>query len=237
MADVSTLSAKIAERLAHLIQDTLIAHGELTLIVIREHILQVARVLRDDPTFHFEMLVDICGVDYLEYGRGEWETDEATTTGFERGVDRSFMTDPHSRDSINAAFGGQSGSMVTPRFAAVYHLLSLHHNHRIRLRVPLEEEDLEVASVQEIWPSANWYEREAFDLFGIMFKGHPDLRRILTDYGFVGHPFRKDFPLIGNVEVRYDAKLKRVVYEPVSIEPRVLEPKVIRRDNRYESGE
>jgi NADH-quinone oxidoreductase subunit C len=132
----------------------------------------------------------------------------------------------------------QSQSQALPaRFAAIYHLLSLTHNHRIRLRVFVNPETLRIPSVMDIWPAANWFEREAFDLFGIIFEGHPDLRRILTDYGFIGHPFRKDFPLIGNVEVRYDATAKRVVYEPVSITPRILEPKVIRRDNRYESGE
>ncbi|MDR3477128.1 MAG: NADH-quinone oxidoreductase subunit C [Gammaproteobacteria bacterium] len=237
MADVDTLSAKVTERLAHLIQESVLQVGELTLIVSRENLLQVARVLRNEADFYFNLLVDVCGVDYLEYGRDEWETEEATTTGFERGVDRSFMMDPDSHDSKNAAFGGKTGKFVTPRFASVYHLLSVQNNHRIRLRVPLEEYDLVVPSVVEIWPAANWFEREAFDLFGIMYKGHPDLRRILTDYGFVGHPFRKDFPLIGNVEVRYDAEQKRVVYEPVSITPRILEPKVIRRDNRYEVGE
>jgi len=158
-------------------------------------------------------------------------------TGFERGVDRSLMTNPESRDAKNANFGPHNPTIPTPRFATVYHLLSISNNHRIRLRVRLEEQDLLVPSVVSLWPAANWFEREAFDMFGIMFKGHPDLRRILTDYGFVGHPFRKDFPLIGNVEVRYDGNLKRVVYEPVSIEARVLEPKVIRHDNRYETGE
>ncbi len=123
------------------------------------------------------------------------------------------------------------------RFAVVYHLLSLPHNHRVRLRVNVPDGvSIMVDSVIDIWPSANWFEREAFDLFGILFRGHPDLRRILTDYGFVGHPFRKDFPLIGKTEVRYDASIGRVVYEPVSIEPRVLEPKVIRHDSRYLEG-
>lgn len=237
MADVSTLNAKMTERLSHLIEKTIVDVCELTLIVSREHFFQVARVLRDDPLFQFEILIDVCGVDYLDYGRAEWETDEATTTGFSRGVDRGFLRDPDAVDSINADFGHEPPKAVQPRFASVYHLLSITHNHRVRVRVPLPEDDLVVPSVMDIWPSANWFEREAFDLFGIMYKGHPDLRRILTDYGFVGHPFRKDFPLIGNVEVRYDAKLKRVVYEPVSIERRVLEPKVIRDDNRYEVGE
>ena len=119
------------------------------------------------------------------------------------------------------------------RFAVVYHLLSIRNNHRIRLTVFVDGEPPLVDSVVDIWNSANWYEREAFDLFGIIFEGHPDLRRILTDYGFVGHPFRKDFPLTGNVEMRYDPEKQRVVYQPVSIEPRINQPRVIRDDNRY----
>ena len=117
-----------------------------------------------------------------------------------------------------------------PRFAVVYHLLSVKNNRRLRLRTFLDEDAPIVDSVVDLWPSANWYERETFDLFGIIFEGHPDLRRILTDYGFVGHPFRKDFPLIGQVEMRYDAEKGRVVYQPVSIEPRVNIPRVIREE-------
>ena len=135
------------------------------------------------------------------------------------------------------AWGEQpNGAADAPerRFAAVAHLLSYQHNRRVRLRTFAENDDLPVvASLTSVWPGANWFEREAFDLFGIIFEGHPDLRRILTDYGFVGHPFRKDFPLIGNVEVRYDADKQRVIYEPVSITPRVLVPRVIRDDSRY----
>ena len=165
------------------------------------------------------MLIDVCGVDYLQYGKDEWQTESATLTGFGRGVALQ----------LEQAAPGKAN-----RFAVVYHLLSLTHNHRLRLRVNLpDEQQLMVDSVMSVWPAANWFERETFDLFGIVFHAHPDLRRILTDYGFIGHPFRKDFPLIGRTEVRYDASLKQVVYEPVSIEPRVLEPKVIRHDNRY----
>ncbi len=126
-----------------------------------------------------------------------------------------------------------NGKWQGPRFAVVYHLLSIKHNHRIRLKVFVDGEPPLVDSVINVWNSANWYEREAFDLFGIIFEGHPDLRRILTDYGFVGHPFRKDFPLTGNVEMRYDPEKQRVVYQPVSIEPRINQPRVIRDDNRY----
>lgn len=121
------------------------------------------------------------------------------------------------------------------RFAVVYHLLSVSRNTRLRVRAFVDEEELRIASVNDIWSSANWFEREAFDLYGILFEGHPDLRRLLTDYGFIGHPFRKDFPLIGQVEMRYDPERRRVVYEPVSIEPRINVPRVIREDNRYEA--
>jgi len=220
MADIEILSAKITERLAGCIQHSIIVGGELTLEVDAMQLLSVCLVLRDDPEFDFKLLVDICGVDYLHYGMSEWETESASGTGFERGVEE---------------MGG--ATLTTPRFAVVYHLLSLTQNHRVRIRVFLDEKNLKVSSVLDLWPAANWYEREAFDMFGISFIGHPDLRRLLTDYGFVGHPFRKDFPLIGKVEARYDAKERRVIYDSVSIAPRILEPKVIRHDTRYESGE
>lgn len=220
MADVNTLCARINERCAAWIETAAIAFDELTLVVKSDSLLTLCTCLRDDPEFDFKQLIDVCGVDYLHYGLDEWATQSATETGFGRGV-------LSTREEV---VSGQSN-----RFAVVYHLLSLSHNHRLRLRVNLENvHELMVDSVIDIWPAANWFEREVFDLFGILFKGHPDLRRILTDYGFIGHPFRKDFPLIGKVEARYDANLKRVVYEPVSIEARILEPKVIRRDNRYE---
>ena len=123
------------------------------------------------------------------------------------------------------------------RFAAVYHLLSLAHNRRLRVRVFASEDDFPVLdSVISVWPSANWFERETFDLFGIVFDGHPDLRRILTDYGFIGHPFRKDFPISGNVEMRYDPDQKRVIYQPVTIEPREITPRIVREEN-YADGE
>jgi NADH-quinone oxidoreductase subunit C len=165
------------------------------------------------------MLIDLCGVDFLYYGVDEWEKEETTKTGFSRGV---------------LPFSEKKSIWPKPRFAVVYHLLSLTHSHRVRLRsFPFEGDPPMIDSVMDIWNSANWYEREAFDLFGIIFKGHPDLRRILTDYGFIGHPFRKDFPVIGNVEMRYDAAQQRCIYEPVSIQPRTLVPKVIRKDTRY----
>jgi NADH-quinone oxidoreductase subunit C len=182
-------------------------------------LLETARTLRDDPRLKFELLMDLAAVDYLDYGRTEWRTSSATASGFSRGVNHAA---PHTHPSGK-------------RFAVAYQLLSITHNRRLRLRVWCEDsEDPVLDSVTPVWAGADWFEREAFDLFGILFRGHADLRRILTDYGFVGHPFRKDFPLIGNVEVRYDPLAKRVVYEPVSIEPRTLVPRVIRHDNRYD---
>jgi len=129
------------------------------------------------------------------------------------------------------------GAWEGARFAAVYHLLSVTRNQRLRLRVFATDDDLPILpSVNDVWPAANWYEREAFDLFGIVFDGHPDLRRILTDYGFIGHPFRKDFPISGNVEMRYDPDQKRVIYQPVSIEPREIVPRVLREEHYADAG-
>lgn len=219
MADLNRLLEQIHQRFPVGITSSKIALSELTLEIQAEKLLEICKLLRDEPAFDFNMLVDVCGLDYLHYGLDEWQTTSTTATGFSRGVMKGFERELPARPN---------------RFAVVYHLLSLSNNQRIRLRVNLaDDKELMLESVMAIWPSANWYEREVFDLFGIIFKGHPDLRRILTDYGFVGHPFRKDFPLIGKVEARYDAAQKCVVYEPVSIEARVLEPKVIRRDNRY----
>ena len=182
----------------------------------------VATTLATDPEFGFEQLTDLCGVDYLTYGKGEWTTYDATDSGFSRGVEREPVI-LDDADNFDAR-----------RFAVVYHLLSIANNIRIRIVVYTGENNPPVVrSVVDIWSGANWFEREAFDLFGILFDGHPDLRRILTDYGFIGHPFRKDFPLIGNVEVTYDAERGRVAYQPVSIEPRTLVPRVVRDDNRY----
>jgi len=192
---------------------------EVAIDVDSEQLLEVAGILRDEPQLRFEMLMDLTVVDYLDYGRAEWRTNSATASGFSRGVNRAA---PHT-------LAGDK------RYAVVSQLLSITHNQRLRLRVWAgDTEDPMVDSLTGVWASAEWFEREAFDLFGVLFRGHPDLRRILTDYGFTGHPFRKDFPLIGNVEVRYDPQLQRVVYEPVSIEPRTLVPRVIRHDNRYD---
>ena len=189
--------------------------GELAIEVAPDQWLTVCQQLRDAPDLKFEQLIDLSGVDYLDYGRSEWTTEAATASGFSRGVERDT---PHPE-------------LEGPRFAVVCQLLSVSRNTRLRIRCRcLTGEPPMIDSLTGIWASADWYEREAFDLFGILFRGHPDLRRILTDYGFIGHPFRKDFPLIGNVEVRYDPAKGRVVYEPVSIVPRVTVPKVIRKD-------
>ena len=166
---------------------------ELTLELKPADLLAAMVALRDHAELRFDQLIDLCGMDYLNYGDGAWE-----------------------------------GS----RFAVVYHLLSVRLNQRLRVRVFASDDDLPVVnSVVDVWPNANWYEREAFDLYGIVFEGHPDLRRLLTDYGFVGHPFRKDFPLSGNVEMRYDPDQQRVIYQPVTIEERVLVPRIIREDS------
>ncbi len=217
------------------LQSSTVAFAELTLEIAPESLLEAAAVVRDQ--LGFEQLVDLCGVDYSQYGEDEWKTNRATSSGFSRGVDgASSLGRLKFGDELEAV------SEQGRRFAAVYHLLSYSNNQRLRLRVYAPDDDFPVIpSVSDIWAVANWYEREAFDLFGILFDGHPDLRRILTDYGFVGHPFRKDFPLVGHVEMRYDPEKARVVYEPVSIDPRVLVPRVKRDDNRYlqevDSGE
>jgi NADH-quinone oxidoreductase subunit C len=203
--------------------------NEVTIEVSPDHLIEVATSLRDDAQFQFQQLLDLCGVDYSQFGCDEWQTETASRTGFSRGVSASATTG-------RLQFGDELESLTARgrRFAAVYHLISYVHNRRLRMRVFAPDDDFPVVStITGVWASADWYEREAFDLFGILFSGHPDLRRILTDYGFVGHPFRKDFPMIGNVEMRYDPERERVVYEPVSIEPRVLVPRVIREDHRY----
>ncbi|MGD2136758.1 MAG: NADH-quinone oxidoreductase subunit C [Gammaproteobacteria bacterium] len=219
------LAEELQERFGASLQSEVLAVGEVTIEIGADELLDVASALRDEPAFAFEMLVDICGIDYAAFGQDEWATEESTSSGFSRGVEA--VADGRLRalaDDLVVEKPRQP-----KRFAAVYHLLSISHNRRLRIRVYAPEDDLPVVpSVTAIWNSADWYEREAFDLYGILFEGHPDLRRLLTDYGFIGHPFRKDFPLSGNVEVIYDAEKQRVVYQPVSIEPRVLVPKVIR---------
>lgn len=195
---------------------------EVTVVIPAKNIVEVSQALCSEADFSFEQLIDLCGVDYIAYGDTEWSTETTTETGFSRG-----------RVSGKA----KRHQWTKPRFAVVYHLISYKYNIRLRMRSFVEESFPRIDSVVSVWSCANWFEREAFDLFGIIFEGHPDLRRLLTDYGFIGHPFRKDFPLIGHVEVRYDEDKKRVLYEPVSIEERTLVPRVIRDDHRYVSSE
>ncbi len=231
---MSAFSANIqvlVEHLDHIFGEKIDSYsehrGQLTAVVSPERWLEVAWQLKDEPSLCFEQLIDLSGVDYLGYGDDEWETAEATGEGFSRGVDALGPGRFNWSERPEA-------ERVENRFAVVVQLLSLKHNRRLRLKCFAPNEAMPVIpSLIEVWNSANWYEREVFDLFGILFEGHPDLRRILTDYGFIGHPFRKDFPLIGNVTVRYDEEKGRVVYEPVEIEPRVLVPRVIRHDSRY----
>ena len=196
MASIADLSRAVENLLGSAITQTIQSRGELTVVVDSAQVVDVLSTLRDDAGTCFQQLIDLCGVDYLAYGK----EDPARTWQGER-------------------------------YAVVYHLLSVEHNHRLRVKTFLDDEMPVIASVTGIWSAADWFEREAFDLFGIVFDGHPDLRRILTDYGFIGHPFRKDFPLSGYVEMRYDIEKGRVVYEPVTIEPRTLVPRVIREDS------
>ena len=219
------LQARLKEKLEDKFTDIALEYGELTIHVKPSLLLDVAYILISDDAFAFDQLIDVCGIDYLNYGVAEWDT----SGGFSRGVKPSGAEHfTFKKPMEDARFDG-------PRFAAVYHFLSVVNNQRLRMIVACEDNDFPIVdSVVDIWPSANWFEREAFDLYGIIFQGHPDLRRILTDYGFVGHPFRKDFPLIGHVEMRYDEDKQRVLYEPVSIEPRVLVPRVVRKKQETE---
>lgn len=183
--------------------------GELTLVVQAKDMLTVLARLRDDAAFHFEQLSDLCGLDYLTYG-----------------------SDVSEGGAYLAGAASAPVAARPSRFAVVYQLLSLSNKVRLRVRVFADDNAMPLLpSVISIWPNANWYEREAFDLYGIIFTGHPDLRRLLTDYGFVGNPFRKDFPLSGHVEMRYDAEQKRVIYQAVTVEPREVTPRIVRDDN------
>ena len=231
--NVQELSQALAGTFTSQLQSNVVVQndvfGEVTIEVSPADALAVFEKLRDDAAFKFEQLIDVCGVDYSEYGSVEWATESTSSTGFSRGVEPATGARLRFGDDIEPTESGRA------RFASVYHLMSVTHNHRLRVRVYCENEAVPVVpSVIELWPAANWFEREAFDLYGIIYEGHPDLRRILTDYGFVGHPFRKDFPLVGHVEMKYDEEQKRVVYQPVTIEPRVLVPRVIRDDGRFD---
>ncbi|MGQ3891510.1 NADH-quinone oxidoreductase subunit C [Legionella sp. CNM-4043-24] len=221
MTKMTRLAETITNELGDKISLLTTAFEEITLECPVSSLYTVLSQLKNHTAFVFDQLIDLCAVDYLLYGEYDWETESASECGFSRGVEpqeaRAYVMDK-------------------PRFAVVYHLLSTRLNHRVRVKVFLEEQNLILPSAHDLWKGANWFEREAYDLYGILFENHPDLRRILTDYGFIGHPFRKDFPISGQVEMRYDAQLQKVIYEPVDIEPRILVPKVIRNDNRYLSG-
>ncbi|MCK9539454.1 NADH-quinone oxidoreductase subunit C [Dokdonella sp.] len=226
-AFAQSLAARFGERLTRCVAE----RGETTIEVAPQAWLEVMTALRDEADFRFEQLTDLCGVDYLSWGEAEWDTTDVSAEGFSRGVE--------GEGPGRFSWAGRPRDVAIPhRFAVVAHLLSISHNRRVRVRAFCDDDELpSLPTLTGLWSGANWFEREAFDLFGIVFEGHPDLRRILTDYGFVGHPFRKDFPLIGNVEVRYDPEKQRVVYEPVtSVEPRVLVPRVVRDDSRFEQA-
>ena len=215
--------------------------GEVALEVPAADWLAACTTLRDE--FGFDTFVDLCGVDYLGHGTDEWDTDGVSAEGFSRGVEGKgpgrFKWGEQPSHQVAEPASEAPDALAGRRFAVVLHLLSVARNRRLRVRCFAPDNGLPVvASVTGVWAGANWFEREAFDLFGLIFDGHPDLRRILTDYGFVGHPFRKDFPLIGNVEVRYDERKQRVVYEPVtSVEPRVGVPRVVRDDARFATAQ
>lgn len=223
---LNALAESLSQHFGERLLSSEIAFGEITIEVSADDLQSACQDLKEQ--FAFEQLIDLAGVDYLHYGVSEWDTEQASSSGFSRGVEAAtsgrFTFDDAPSDST---YDGA-------RFGVTYHLLSVSNNQRLRLKVACADDDFPVVdSVVDIWRCADWFEREAFDMYGIVFGGHPDLRRILTDYGFVGHPFRKDFPLVGHVEMRFDPEQGRVVYEPVSIEPRVLVPKVIREDHRY----
>jgi NADH-quinone oxidoreductase subunit C len=216
---IEQMAGRVDARLGATLKRRASTTDELSYDVAAGDLIAAVTALRDDADLRFEMLIDIAGVDYMDYGRSEWRTVASTNSGFGRAVNR----------------GGMGGVHDGPRFAVVYQLLSITHNERLTLRAfCTDNEEPSIDTLVGVHAGANWFEREAFDLFGIVFNDHPDLRRILTDYGFIGHPFRKDFPLVGNVEVRYDNEKQRVVYEPVEIVPRTLVPRVIRDDARYE---
>ncbi len=190
---LETLAGALQQVLGDKMKSLTTAIGEITIVVGADDYLLAMQALRDHPATRFEQLIDLCGLDYSQFGDGSWEG---------------------------------------ARYAVVSHLMSVSHNWRVRVRTFARDDAYPVvSSVTSVWPAANWYEREAFDLFGILFDGHDDLRRILTDYGFIGHPFRKDFPVSGYVEMRYDPEQKRVIYQPVTIEPRENVPRVIREEN------
>jgi len=231
---IAALQAALGDKLLRVTT----AVGEVTIEVGPENLLAVAGTLRDAPALRFEQLIDLCGVDYGAYGEVAWEGTPAVgeDASFEE-LEKIGATHVAPTAPSEPVEGGPTEAAPPPpvpgrRFAVVCHLLSITHNWRVRMRTFAADDELPVVdTLTDLWPSANWNEREAFDLFGVVFTGHPDLRRILTDYGFIGHPFRKDFPLSGNVEMRYDPDQQRVIYQPVTIEAREIVPRVIREED------
>ena len=206
--------------------------NESTVVFEEENLIEIMTILHENEQLRFEILVDIIAVDYSDYGVSEWNSKNANNKGYSRGIKK----DSSGRYTYETA--KKNHNQPKKRFAAIYNLLSITSNFRLNAKFYCNEDNTpSLPSVTSIWSSADWYEREAYDLLGIVFTNHPDLRRLLTDYGFIGHPLRKDFPLIGNVEVNYDLDKERVIYQPVTIKPRVLIPKVIRDNNKEgESG-
>ena len=191
-----------------------------TVTVDKSKLKKILKLLKENINLQFTQLIDLCAVDFIEYGKSEWQTREPTNTGYNRGIEPSS----HSRIEFSDEINDQEYELCV-----VYHLQSISKNMRIRVKCHLDKESLIIPSVTDLYAAADWYEREAYDLYGVLFDGHHDLRRILTDYGFIGHPFRKKFPLVGNTQVRYDPEQKKVVNEPVDIDARTLVPKVIRK--------
>ena len=233
------LTAALQSALGDKLAGVTTALGEVTAVVRAEHLLAAAAILRDSAELKFEQLIDLCGVDYGGYGKVAWTgtpmSEGGAGTPLAGAAPETDKTPPLAEHAPRSADGQKRENELLAggrRFAVVYHLLSVARNHRVRIRVFAPDDAFPmVDSVIGIWPAANWFEREAFDLFGIVFTGHPDLRRILTDYGFVGHPFRKDFPLSGTVEMRYDPDQQRVIYQPVTIEAREITPRIVRVEN------
>jgi NADH-quinone oxidoreductase subunit C len=210
-------------KIKKLVNELVIDYSEndmVTLTVEKTNLKKLLKILKESQDLKFTQLIDLCAVDFIDYGKSEWETKEVTSSGYNRGINPQS----HSRiDFVN------EDEVEEYKLTVVYHLLSMDFNIRIRIKCNLDNDSLIIPSVTEIFASADWYEREAYDLFGVLFEGHNDLRRILTDYGFIGHPFRKKFPLTGNTQVAYDPEQKKVVNQAVDITPRTLVPKVIRK--------
>lgn len=197
-----------------LVDDTINQYSETSLLTKASNIFDLLTILKKEP-LAFNVLIDLCVVDYLHFGKYDWDT--KASTGYSRAIQKNLINNTQA-----------------DRFAVVYHLLSSKYNARLRVKAIVDDDSQSIASITPLWQSANWYEREAFDLFGIKFIGHPNLSRILTDYAFQDHPFRKDFPMSGHLEMRYDGASEQIVYEPVVLEDKAVMPKVFRENHRYQ---